>query len=83
MIFNSDARRARDHVTEKIGARIFYQQEFGNPQPQLKMLMASSPEFDFPVELKPPVPAVEEVDPELHTWLALGPAVFINLGTLS
>ncbi|KAI8233352.1 hypothetical protein K4K54_010562 [Colletotrichum sp. SAR 10_86] len=94
MIFNSDARRARDHVTQKIGARIFDQQEFGTPQPKLKMLMASSPEFDFPVELKPdniipcgpimrPVPAVEEVDPELHTWLARGPTVFINLGTLS
>ncbi|KAJ0383090.1 hypothetical protein COL922a_011212 [Colletotrichum nupharicola] len=88
---------ARDHVTETIGARIFDQQEFGNPQPKLKMLMASSPEFDFPAELKPdniipcgpimrPVPAVEEVeevDPELLTWLARGPTVFINLGTLS
>ncbi|KAE9579270.1 hypothetical protein CGMCC3_g4845 [Colletotrichum fructicola] len=58
------------------------------------MLMASSPEFDFPVEHKPdnvipyglimrPVPPVAQVDPELHTWLVRGPTVFINLGTLS
>ncbi|KAF3804242.1 Glycosyltransferase sdnJ [Colletotrichum gloeosporioides] len=94
MIFNSHARRARAYVTEKTGAMVFDQQEFSNPQPTLKMLMAISPEFDFPVDLKPeniihcgpimrPVPAVEEVDPKLHTWLARGPTVFINLGTLS
>ncbi|KAK2778428.1 udp-glucoronosyl and udp-glucosyl transferase family protein [Colletotrichum kahawae] len=94
MIFNSHARKARDYVTEKTGARVFDQQEFSNPQSNLKMLIASSPEFDFPVDFKPdniipcgpimrPVPAVEKVDPELHTWLARGPTVFINLGSLS
>ncbi|EQB54532.1 hypothetical protein CGLO_05637 [Colletotrichum gloeosporioides Cg-14] len=88
------ARRARDYVTEKTGAKVFDQQEFGDPQPDLKMLMASSPEFNLPVVLKPnnimpcgpimrPVPPVAQADPELHNWLARGPTVCINPGTLS
>ncbi|KAF9876993.1 hypothetical protein CkaCkLH20_05259 [Colletotrichum karsti] len=94
MIFDNHARAARKYVTEKTGARIFDQAEFSSPQPYLTILMASHPEFDFLMDYKPeniipcgpimrPVSPVRSVDSELENWLARGPTVFVNLGTLS
>lgn len=62
------------------------------PPPGVKYLVANLPEVEFPLTKIPPhiipcgpiirpAPAVKEVDPELAAWLALGPTVYISLGT--
>lgn len=62
-----------------------------NPVPDLKILVASRPEIDFPLVVPPQltpcgpiirrVPPVAEIDPDLDAWLRSGPTVFVNLGT--
>ncbi|KAF6802332.1 udp-glucoronosyl and udp-glucosyl transferase family protein [Colletotrichum musicola] len=95
MIFDGRARETRKHLTDETGARIFDQGELITAPPKdLKMLVASSPDLDFPLKYIPEnvipcgpivksVASVGDVDPELHNWLARGPTVLINLGSLS
>lgn len=63
------------------------------PPPGVKYLVANLPELEFPhLRIPPhlvpcgpmvrPAPTVSEVDPDLASWLARGPTVYINTGTL-
>ncbi|KAK7957842.1 Glycosyltransferase sdnJ [Apiospora saccharicola] len=63
------------------------------PPPGVKYLVANLPELEFPHLRMPPhlvpcgpmvrpAPSVAEVDPDLASWLACGPTVYINTGTL-
>lgn len=58
----------------------------------LKILVSTLPELDFPVVVPPHVSpcgpivrvssSVSDTDPELERWLARGPTVYVNLGSL-
>ena len=60
--------------------------------PGLKILVSTLPELDFPLVIPPHVspcgpivrsaPAVLETDPELESWLAGAPTIYINLGSI-
>jgi hypothetical protein len=62
-----------------------------NRPPSLKILVSTLPELDFlaivPEHVLPcgPIirqaPPISESDPELQTWLAKGPTIYINLGS--
>ncbi|KAI1845887.1 hypothetical protein JX265_011218 [Neoarthrinium moseri] len=61
------------------------------PPPGVKYLVANRPEIEFPVQIPAhvfpcgpivrPAPTASEVDPDLASWLAKGPTVYLNLGT--
>lgn len=62
------------------------------PPPGLRMLVANSPDIDYPFSVLPPhiipcgpivraVPLIGNVDPALAEWLSHGPTVYVNLGT--
>ena len=63
-----------------------------NRPPGLKVLVSTLPELDFPVVVPPHVspcgpilrvaPSVSETDPGLERWLARGPTVYVNLGSI-
>lgn len=62
------------------------------PPENLKILLASRPEIDFPFDVmpphiigcgpivKPPAP-LDETDPDLAKWLARRPTIYVNRGT--
>ncbi|KAI5459311.1 glycosyltransferase family 1 protein [Mariannaea sp. PMI_226] len=60
--------------------------------PSLKILVSTLPELDFPAIIPPhllpcgPImrlaPPIKESDPALQSWLAMGPTIYINLGSL-
>ena len=63
-----------------------------NPPPELKILVSTFPELDFPL-VKPdqvlpcgPIlriaPPITDADRELEKWLARGPTIYLNLGSL-
>ncbi|KAF5708583.1 UDP-glycosyltransferase 84B2 [Fusarium globosum] len=60
--------------------------------PNLPILVASSPDIDYPFSIIPPqltscgpiiraAPPIHEVDADLGAWLGQGPTVYVNLGT--
>ncbi len=62
------------------------------PPPNLKILVANSPDIDYPFSVLPSYVApcgpiiraaapISTVDPALAEWLCRGPTVYINLGT--
>ncbi|KAH6887504.1 glycosyltransferase family 1 protein [Thelonectria olida] len=63
-----------------------------NRPPSLKILVGTLPELDFPVIVPDHVlpcgpiirqaPPLSESDPALQTWLAKGPTIYINLGSM-
>ncbi|KAK5999129.1 Glycosyltransferase sdnJ [Cladobotryum mycophilum] len=61
--------------------------------PNLKVIVGTLPELDFPLSVIPPhifpcgpmiraAPPISESDPELAGWLAQGPTILLNLGSL-
>lgn len=64
----------------------------GPPSRGVKILVANRLALEFPLKVLPPhvipvgpiirpVPKLEEVDPEMCSWLRRGPTVYVNLGT--
>ncbi|KAF5621527.1 UDP-glycosyltransferase 84B2 [Fusarium tjaetaba] len=60
--------------------------------PNLPILVASSPDIDYPFSVIPPqltscgpiiraAPPIREVDANLSEWLSQGPTIYVNLGT--
>ncbi|KAF5615976.1 UDP-glycosyltransferase 84B2 [Fusarium sp. NRRL 25303] len=60
--------------------------------PNLPILVASSPDIDYPFSIIPPqltscgpiiraAAPIQEVDADLGAWLSQGPTIYINLGT--
>ncbi|KAF5974691.1 UDP-glycosyltransferase 84B2 [Fusarium coicis] len=60
--------------------------------PKLPILVASSPDIDYPFSVIPPqltscgpiiraAPPIREVDANLGKWLTQGPTIYVNLGT--
>ncbi|TEA15892.1 Glycosyltransferase sdnJ [Colletotrichum sidae] len=95
IFFDKQGVQARKYLKEEAHTELFDQGGiFADPPPGLKILIATSPAFDFPVETIPdnmipcgpilrPVRPVGEADAELDRWLGRGPTVVINLGTHS
>ncbi|KAM4066511.1 glycosyltransferase sdnJ [Hirsutella rhossiliensis] len=94
IIWRRDAhrRQATDYLLAQIGAHLFTPIDLARRRlPDLKILVSTHSELDFPLVHPPHVypcgpivraaPAIADADPELLTWLARGPTVYINLGS--
>lgn len=82
------------HFEETVGKKLRTPVDLLRNRPEsLKILVASLPELDFPLQMLPshlvacgpiirPAPAIADSSPELATWLARGPTIYINLGSI-
>jgi hypothetical protein len=94
-IFITDTHRkeAEKHLMEKTGIQLRTPLDLLRNRPHgLQIAVGFLPELDFPLTIpghvKPcglilrSAPPVAESDPALATWLAKGPTVYINLGSI-
>ncbi|RCI11516.1 hypothetical protein L249_7712 [Ophiocordyceps polyrhachis-furcata BCC 54312] len=94
-IWRTDARRREvaAHLQAETGAVLRTALDLlQNRPPGLKILVSSYPELDIPLVVPPFVHpcgpivrcsrAVADADPKLLTWLARGPTIYVNLGSL-
>ncbi|PHH58385.1 hypothetical protein CDD80_2410 [Ophiocordyceps camponoti-rufipedis] len=94
VLYVADANRRAvvAHLQKQLGAKLVTAIEayLGDDKP--KTLVGSHPELDYPGLVPPHIiacgpimrtaAAVAESDPELGAWLARGPTVYVNLGSL-
>ncbi|RDA90232.1 hypothetical protein CP533_6859 [Ophiocordyceps camponoti-saundersi (nom. inval.)] len=94
-IWRTDARRREvaAHLQTHTGAVLRTALDLlENRPPDVKILVGSHPELDIPLVVPPFVHpcgpivrhsrAIADADPELLTWLARGPTIYVNLGSL-
>lgn len=85
---------AKKHLQDTTGTQLRTPVDLLRNRPDwLKILIGSMPELDFPLETLPshllgcgpiilPAPAIADCSPELAAWLARGPTIYINLGSI-
>ncbi|KAF4591727.1 glycosyltransferase family 1 [Ophiocordyceps camponoti-floridani] len=91
-VADANRRAVAGQLQKRLGAKLVTAIEayLGNDKP--KTLVGSLPELDYPGLVPPHIitcgpimrtaPSVGESDPELEAWLARGPTVYVNLGSL-
>lgn len=83
----------KKYVEEKTGKPMRTFRDRGNNLPDyVKFFVSSLPELDFPVTSAPYIvpcgpiveegPSISDSDPQLASWLARGPTIYVNLGSL-
>ncbi|KAH7014863.1 family 1 glycosyltransferase [Ilyonectria destructans] len=86
-------REVQEYLSSQAGMTLRTPVDLLRDRPDgLKILVSTLPELDFPVYVPPHVipcgpilriaPPISETDPTLESWLANGPTVYFNLGSL-
>jgi hypothetical protein len=87
-------KRVEKYLAEKTGATLRTPLDLiENRAPDLKILTSTFPELDFPLIIPEHVipcgpilrnasSSLAVADPELENWLARGPTIYLNLGTI-
>jgi hypothetical protein len=85
-------RYVREHTNPPAELTTLNDLSLGPPSRGVNILVANRLALEFPLKVLPshiipvgpiirPVPTLEEVDPEMCSWLRKGPTVYVNLGT--